>query len=1126
MQRKQLITWILGLVCLAVVPMAADAAKDEPQETGQYLVYLSEDPGAAGNTLTAVPYAEGYYTADSLLEILPLMAEGAVDLVVRNERLELLDVPDDPDLSSQWYLESLGMDELWDKAYTGEGVTVAVIDSGLYSEHEEFADTTITGHNFLGSGDQPDAYGDDSGHGTLVTGVLAAGRDNGVGGAGLTPRVSVMALRCFASGSGSANSGNGSLDTVLSAIGWAIENHADVINMSLGGTNTSLQAMEPILNEAADAGILTVAAAGNRGGTMLYYPAAFDCVTGVGWTDSNDVISSSSQHNSSVYVSAPGSGIYGPGIQSSNDYRSDSGTSFSTPMVSALAVMAKQTDKEIDHSGFQELLRLCAEDRGDEGWDEYYGYGVISASAFVTALETPQRIVYQCGEGAVTTGNWPQTYLIGHGADVTLPGADAVTLNGNTFAGWYLSEEFTGEPLTSIPAGSVGEVTLYAKWDPVAAVSEISGLTVHGVAATKTGSDGTGTSDWTVLLPREQREVGLTAADIILSFQNGESAAADGLTILEETEGLWQVNTTSGIQILQVNYSSYATPAPVQSAKTGTAAPASRDGETVAVPFTALLTDMFSGASEDTIYSIDVGSGTGSVDIQEGTLCYVPTAADAGGTVSLIVQAVNPDGFSGGTVSVTITVGEIPPSDSRLVTQSIVYHLNEETEDCQIILLPYGNTLLGVSCGTSPLQVETDYSLSSQAELEGQMTCVLTRNWLLSQEAGEYSLTFLFDNGRTEAGKSLVLPLTIQTTVQTCSVAFYSDETLFETVVLESGSPLLLPSDDPKKTGYTFDGWYTAQSGGQTAPVGTPVTEDAAYYAHWKKTGQADGGGGQSGGGAISGGGGAPSVEEPVSNTIRIPEELENAVVDTDHTSAKTGDIIILTVTPNEGYRVEQVKVTDINGGEIQVTDHGDGTYSFKMPATGVEVYPIILEDEEAPLADSRFLDVPQDAYYAAAVAWAVDRGVTTGKDAYHFGPTDACTRAQMVTLLWRAAGEPVSASDNPFSDVSPDTYYYQAVLWAVEKGITNGTDDIHFTPDAIVTRGQSVTFLYRFAGREQAEGALPFSDVPTSAYCYDAVLWAVGNGITQGTTTSTFSPNDICNRAQIVTFLYRFFGA
>ena len=248
--------------------------------------------------------------------------------------------------------------------------------------------------------------------------------------------------------------------------------------------------------------------------------------------------------------------------------------------------------------------------------------------------------------------------------------------------------------------------------------------------------------------------------------------------------------------------------------------------------------------------------------------------------------------------------------------------------------------------------------------------------------------------------------------------------------------------------------------------------------------------------------------------------------MDTDHTSAKTGDIIILTVTPNEGYRVEQVKVTDINGGEIQVTDHGDGTYSFKMPATGVEVYPIILEDEEAPLADSRFLDVPQDAYYAAAVAWAVDRGVTTGKDAYHFGPTDACTRAQMVTLLGRAAGEPVSASDNPFSDVSPDTYYYRAVLWAVEKGITNGTDDIHFTPDAIVTRGQSVTFLYRFAGREQAEGALPFSDVPTSAYCYDAVLWAVGNGITQGTTTSTFSPNDICNRAQIVTFLYRFFGA
>lgn len=468
MRFKRIRAAALCATCLAALPALAPPASADGGEAGEYIVCLSEAPDTRGSALTAVPYAEGYYVADSLADVLPLLTDGTVVRLARSETLSLLDAPDDPALDRQWYLDALGMDALWDRDCDGAGVRVAVIDSGVNFEHEEFADADLTGHNFLGSGDAPDDWGDDVGHGTLVTGILAAGRGNGVGGSGLTPRASVMALRCFSSQSGSAVSGNGQPETVISAIGWAIENHADVINMSFGSTSASLSILEPILQRAADAGILLVAAVGNSGGATLYYPAAFDCVTGVGWTTESGA--TRSQHNASVFAAAPGSGVYGPDKGGADAYRTDSGSSYSTPMVTALAVMAKQKDRAIGLDGFRRLLRLCARDMGDEGWDEYYGYGVVSAEAFADALEAPQPIVYECGGGRITSGDAPESYRIGRGAEAVLP--ESAERAGYVFGGWYLDEDCDGEPISAIPDGSVGEVTLYAKWTPSVALSE------------------------------------------------------------------------------------------------------------------------------------------------------------------------------------------------------------------------------------------------------------------------------------------------------------------------------------------------------------------------------------------------------------------------------------------------------------------------------------------------------------------------------------------------------------------------------------------------------------------------------------------------------------------------------
>ena len=190
------------------------------------------------------------------------------------------------------------------------------------------------------------------------------------------------------------------------------------------------------------------------------------------------------------------------------------------------------------------------------------------------------------------------------------------------------------------------------------------------------------------------------------------------------------------------------------------------------------------------------------------------------------------------------------------------------------------------------------------------------------------------------------------------------------------------------------------------------------------------------------------------------------------------------------------------------------------MPASRVEVKAVFAEGE-APAVS--FTDVAEGEYYYDAVKWAVDKGVTNGLTDTTFGPNASCTRAQMVTFLWRAAGSPEpTATTTAFTDIDANEYYYKAVLWAVEKGITTGTTETTFSPNATVTRAQTVTFLYRYAGSPAVSGSNNFTDLEAGEYYINAVQWAATNGITTGTTETTFSPANNCTRGQIVTFLYR----
>ena len=247
-------------------------------------------------------------------------------------------------------------------------------------------------------------------------------------------------------------------------------------------------------------------------------------------------------------------------------------------------------------------------------------------------------------------------------------------------------------------------------------------------------------------------------------------------------------------------------------------------------------------------------------------------------------------------------------------------------------------------------------------------------------------------------------------------------------------------------------------------------------------------------------------------------DKTENGSVTVSPKSASKGDTVTVTVKPDSGYVLETLTVTDKNGNELTLKDKGDGKYTFTMPAGKVEVKATFMEDNSVL---NFFYDVPNDAFFYEAVKWAVKSGVTNGLSDTMFGPYESCTRAQIVTFLWRAAGSPEPKTASSFTDVPVSTYYAKAVAWAVENGITNGMTATEFAPDATCTRGQSVTFLYR-ALKGTASGSANFTDVKSDAFYADAVNWAVANNVTNGTSNTTFSPNADCTRAEIVTFLYR----
>ena len=411
-----------------------------------------------------------------------------------------------------------------------------------------------------------------------------------------------------------------------------------------------------------------------------------------------------------------------------------------------------------------------------------------------------------------------------------------------------------------------------------------------------------------------------------------------------------------------------------------------------------------------------------------------------------------------------------------------------------------GSLMLKID-GKKDKDVTSEFLLVSRDETPPVLT-LADPVFFADRDTGEYTIT-----GTADAGSEIIYGKTSQSAAQ--SVTAGSDGRFTVSGVLrgaDNTGVLFLSAKDSvgnestqqmamitRQTRYavTVNGSYADVSGAGSYAAGSVVTVRAGSRSGYTFNGWTSG-----------------------SNVVFDDPNAEETIF-----TMPDGSVTV-TAEPDEGYELDSLKVLDKNGKELELTDKGDGRFTFIMPAGRVEVKAAFTEEAKI----SPFRDVPTDAYYYEAVKWAQKKEITGGIGDGLFGPNQPCTRAQIVTFLWRAAGAPVVNYAMDLTDVPSDAYYAEAVRWALSQGITTGTADGRFAPDATCTRAQGMTFLFR-ASKASADGAPAFSDVAADAYYAEAVTWATDNGITNGTTSSTFSPGSGCTRAQIVTFLWRLYA-
>lgn len=522
------------------------------------------------------------------------------------------------------------------------------------------------------------------------------------------------------------------------------------------------------------------------------------------------------------------------------------------------------------------------------------------------------------------------------------------------------------------------------------------------------------------------------------------------------------------------------------------------------------LDQILANADGDT--AIDLGNLTGVKDVTlpgdlldglakgEGSLAI--RSEDAAISMSDKVLDTIADAVTDPEDKVTLHMSEVKPEDMNDAQKAALASLSDAPAivDLSLVITHADGTTTTLSELNGNVEVTIPYTVPGGMEGQNAVACYISAEGYITYIRAQYengAISFYTNHFSNYAVFVSQKPAVIVT--DGSGSGLYA---MGETVTITADS----------KSGYRFDRWEVVSDNVTLANANSVETTFLMPGGNVEITAIYDK--------VSTGGSGGSSV---TAHYAVSAANTENGTITAQPQRAAEGDTVTLTVKPDQGYKLDILTVTDRSGKEIRVTGK-NGKYTFTMPASRVTVKATFIKNQQS--VETVFTDVPADAYYAEAVQWAVARGITTGTSATTFSPDAACTRGQIVTFLWRAAGSPVVSDAVGFTDVAADAYYAEAVRWAVAQGITAGTSATTFSPESVSTRGQIVTFLFRANGQTATTAeANPFNDVAVDSYYYDAILWAEENGITAGTSATTFSPDAACTRGQIMTFLFRAMG-
>ena len=725
-------------------------------------------------------------------------------------------------------------------------------------------------------------------------------------------------------------------------------------------------------------------------------------------------------------------------------------------------------------------------------------------------------VTYHTDGGSIQDQSNYESYRVGVGLTLPIP-----TKEGFVFAGWYMTADFSGEAETAIGTDAVGDKTYYAKWkkdEPLVNAAKPAAITLadasYIVGDNATALDGTTTAAdggkityrWYEAISKDNQDGAPISGETGSTFTPDTTAAGTRFYYVVATN----TNANATGEKTAETRSNTATITVTEKAVTytvsydwGTEFP---EGVTLPTDSGAYHSVQDAEAAMDKTYTAS-STSTAQKDGKYGTWTFSGWTASVEGTVvkftgkwtfteTLKVDAAKPAPITLTDASYTVGDSAAALNGETTVTDNgtITYQWYEATsKDDQNGTLLEGKTDPIFTPDTTAAGTRFFYVVvtNTNANATGEKTAEIRSNTVtltVTEKAVTYTVSYDWGT-EVPDGETLPTDSGAYQSVQDAEAAMDKTYTASSTSTAQK---------DGKDGTWIFSGWTASVEGtvvkftGEWTFTETPVRP------------------------------GRPSSSESSDRdhdySVSAPGHITGGALSTTPSAAVKGSTVTITAKPDNGYRLDKLTVIDQSGNRLSLSDQGNGKYTFIMPAGKVSVEPVF-----APIkAQPEFKDVEKDSYYHDAVHWALEKGITEGTSTDTFSPGASCTRAQMVTFLWRAAGSPgPKSAANPFKDINESDYYYSAILWAIENGITSGTGAGTFSPTATVTRGQTVTFLHRAAGSPLA-GSSGFNDVSDGAYYAKAVAWAAENGITSGTGSNKFAPNADCTRSQIVTLLYR----